>query len=146
MDFLRRGNDSPRLTLTRKVPALAHPHYHVHYHKKHYHVHYHSSRYHASHCRIVRQARRNIRPGSEKARFATLLTLNTNQTMTTQKQIRAAFWHMHPVLEAHALKWGIKSAPQNRHNADTRTAWVDFLDHLVKAEEISEKLASRATL
>lgn len=66
--------------------------------------------------------------------------------MTTQKQIRDAFWQAHPDHEAHALKWGIKSAPQNRHNADTRTAWVDFVDHLVKAGEITENLASRATL
>ena len=66
--------------------------------------------------------------------------------MTTQKQIRAAFWHYHPDHEAHAIMWGIKTAPQNRHNATTRTAWVDFVDYLAKAGEITEKLASRATL
>lgn len=66
--------------------------------------------------------------------------------MSTQKQIRQAFWHMHPVLEANALKWGIKSAPQNRHNATTRKAFVDFVDALAKMEIISEKLAFRATL
>ena len=66
--------------------------------------------------------------------------------MNTQKQIRQAFWHMHPVLEANALKWGIKTAPQNRHNATTRTAFVDFVDGLAKSEIISEKLAFRATL
>jgi hypothetical protein len=66
--------------------------------------------------------------------------------MTTQKQIRAAFWGAHPEHEAHALKWGIKTAPQNRHNADTRTAFVDFVDALARNGEISETLASRATL
>ena len=66
--------------------------------------------------------------------------------MTTQKQIRAAFWQSHPEYEAYALKWGIKTAPQNRHNATTRTAFVDFVDCLAKAGEITEKLASRATL
>lgn len=66
--------------------------------------------------------------------------------MTTQKQIRAAFWQYHPHLEAYALMWGIKTAPHNRHNADTRTAWVDFVNHLAKAGEITEKLAFRATL
>lgn len=66
--------------------------------------------------------------------------------MTSQKQIRAAFWHMHPALEAHALKRGIKTAPQNRHNATTRTAFVDFVDSLAKAGEIPEKLAFRVTL
>ena len=53
---------------------------------------------------------------------------------------------MHPALEAHALKRGIKTAPQNRHNATTRTAFVDFVDSLAKAGEISEKLAFRVTL
>ena len=66
--------------------------------------------------------------------------------MTTQKQIRAAFWEAHPQDEAHALKWGIKTAPQNRHNAGTRTAYGQYVNHLCQAGIISEKLASRATL
>jgi hypothetical protein len=66
--------------------------------------------------------------------------------MTTQKQIRAAFWQAHPHLEAHARRWGIKTAPQSRHNATTRTAFVDFVDRLARMEEISEALAFRATL
>lgn len=66
--------------------------------------------------------------------------------MTTQKQIRAAFWAAHPDLEAHALKWAIKTAPQNRHNATTRTAFVDFVDYLNRSGEISDALANRATL
>jgi hypothetical protein len=66
--------------------------------------------------------------------------------MTTQKQIRAAFWGAHPQHASHALKWGIKTAPQNRHNATTRTAFVDFVDYLAKGGEITEKLAFRATL
>jgi hypothetical protein len=67
-------------------------------------------------------------------------------TYTNQKQIRQAFWESHPQHEAHALKWGIKTAPQNRHNCDTRCAWVDFVDYLSKDGQISEKLADRATL
>ena len=66
--------------------------------------------------------------------------------MTTQKQIRAAFWQAHPMHESHARKWGIKTAPHNRHNAETRTAFSQFVDTLAKAGEISETLASRATL
>ena len=66
--------------------------------------------------------------------------------MTTQKQIRAAFWEAHPQHETHARKWGIKTAPQNRHNATTRTAFVDFVDYLAQSGEIPEKLASCATL
>ena len=66
--------------------------------------------------------------------------------MTTQAQIRAAFWAAHPDLEAHALKWGIKTAPQNRHNATTRTAWVEFVDYLHRSGGISDALAQRVTL
>ena len=66
--------------------------------------------------------------------------------MTTQKQIRAAFWQAHPMHESHARKWGIKTAPHNRHNAETRMAFSQFVDTLAKAGEISETLASRATL
>jgi hypothetical protein len=66
--------------------------------------------------------------------------------MTTQNQIRNAFWKSFPSLEAHALKWGIKSCPQNRHNAETRAAFVDFVDALQKSGEITETLANRATL
>ena len=66
--------------------------------------------------------------------------------MTTQKQIRASFWQTHPEHEAHARKWEIKTAPQNRHNADTRMAFVDYVEHLARNGEISEALANRATL
>ena len=66
--------------------------------------------------------------------------------MTTQKQIRAAFWEAHPAHEAHARKWELKTAPQNRHNAETRAAYVDFLDHLRRNNEITEALAARAPL
>jgi hypothetical protein len=66
--------------------------------------------------------------------------------MTNQKQVRASFWESFPHLEKHALKWGIKTAPQNRHNAETRTAFVDFVDYLQKSEQITESLANRATL
>jgi hypothetical protein len=66
--------------------------------------------------------------------------------MTNQKQVRASFWQTFPSLELHALKWGVKTAPQNRHNAETRTAFVDFVDYLQKSEQITETLANRATL
>jgi hypothetical protein len=66
--------------------------------------------------------------------------------LTNQKQIRAAFWAAHPEHEAHALKWGIKTAPQNRHNTTTRTAFVDFVDALNRSGQISDALAQRVTL
>jgi len=66
--------------------------------------------------------------------------------MTTQAQIRKAFWEAYPELETYARKWGIKTAPQNRHNATTRTAFVDFVDSLAKSGEIAPELAQRVTL
>lgn len=67
-------------------------------------------------------------------------------TYTNQRQIRKAFWDSHPIHEAYALKWGIKTAPHNRHNAETRMAFNTFIDRLEWNDEISESLASRATL
>lgn len=66
--------------------------------------------------------------------------------MTTQKQIRESFWQAHPEHEQHARKWQIKTAPQNRHNADTRQAFCDYVEHLARNGEITEALANRATL
>ena len=66
--------------------------------------------------------------------------------MTTQKQIRSAFWAAHPDHEEYARKWEIKTAPQNRHNTETRMAFVDFVDSLAKSGRIADKLAQRATL
>jgi hypothetical protein len=73
-------------------------------------------------------------------------TITKLKNMTTQKQIRAAFWQYHPDHEAHAIMWGIKTAPHNRHNVETRTAFVDFVDYLARSGEITEKLASCTTL
>lgn len=67
-------------------------------------------------------------------------------TYTTQRQIRKAFWEQHPEHEAYALKWQIKTMPQNRHNADTRQAFCDFIDRLAWNDDISDALANRATL
>ncbi len=72
--------------------------------------------------------------------------MKTKYLYTTQPQIRKAFWEQHPQHEAHARKWGIKTAPQNRHNCDTRQAFCDFIDRLAWNDEISDALANRATL
>lgn len=66
--------------------------------------------------------------------------------MTNQKQIRAAFWDAHYILAERAREAGILTAPQNRHNAQTRAAFVDFVDALARLGTISEALAFRATL
>ena len=66
--------------------------------------------------------------------------------MTTQKQIRASFWEAHESHEIRARKNGVFSKGQNSQNCDTRCAFVDYVDSLVKSGQISEKLASRVTL
>jgi hypothetical protein len=57
--------------------------------------------------------------------------------MTTQKQIRAAFYAAHPTA---------KRKPQNDQPADIRAAFCDFIDALHRAGQISDALAARATL
>jgi hypothetical protein len=66
--------------------------------------------------------------------------------MTNQKEIRAAFWDAHYILAERAREAGILTAPQNRHNAHTRAAFVEFLDALHREGRISDALAGRATL
>lgn len=66
--------------------------------------------------------------------------------MTTQKQIRAAFWEAHPHFEEQAREAGIKSKSQNHHCATVRCTFVDFVDSLARSGEITPELANRATL
>ena len=60
--------------------------------------------------------------------------------MTTQKQIRASFWHAFPNFQR------IPGKSQNDYPATVRSAFVDWVDYLQKSEQISESLANRATL
>ena len=60
--------------------------------------------------------------------------------MTTQKQIRAAFWQQNPEFTRVAGK------SQNDYNARIRMAFGDFVDSLEREGEISEALARRAGL
>ncbi len=66
--------------------------------------------------------------------------------ITSQKQLRAAFWAAHPELEETARKRGTFSKGQNSQNCDTRMAWIDFVDCMARSGQISEKLSNRATL
>jgi len=65
-------------------------------------------------------------------------------TYTNQKQIRAAFWEQHP--EADRRKITDHAGTGKMHTTDTRCAFVDFLDSLHRAGQISDALANRATL
>lgn len=60
--------------------------------------------------------------------------------MTTQKQLRASFWHAFPAFTR------IPGKTQNDYSATIRAAWTEWLDYLQKSEQISESLANRATL
>ena len=66
--------------------------------------------------------------------------------MTTQKQVRAAFWAAHPSFDHQARAAGIRSKRQNEHCATVRCSFVDFVDMLARSGEISESLAGRVTL
>ena len=66
--------------------------------------------------------------------------------MTTQKQIRESFWDAFPQLEQQARARKTKSKGQNAQNADTRMAFVDYIDSLHRDGIISDKLAFNATL
>lgn len=66
--------------------------------------------------------------------------------MTTQAEIRAAFWELHPDLDQQARRRRTRSKRQNHQNTTTRCAFVDFVDSLCRSGEISDALAFRATL
>ena len=63
---------------------------------------------------------------------------------TTQQELRTQFWVVHPELSRRRIR--DYSGHGKMYTTDTRTAFVDYLDALVRDGEISEALASRATL
>ena len=66
--------------------------------------------------------------------------------LTTQRQIRRAFWQAHPNYEFQAREAGIFSKGQNAQCATVRCDFCDFVEMLVRSGEISEALAQRVTL
>jgi len=62
--------------------------------------------------------------------------------MKTITEVRKAFWEAHPEFEE---DYRVKKR-QNDYKTDIRVSFVDYVDHLNKAGEISEKLARRVTL
>lgn len=67
-------------------------------------------------------------------------------SMTTQAQVRAAFWQgWTPELRrAAGIKRGMRT--QNDYPTDVRVEFVDFVDMLARDGHISEALAQRVTL
>ncbi len=61
-------------------------------------------------------------------------------TITTQAQLRAAFWEGHPHFKRRPGK------TQNDYPADIRVTWCDYVDTMNRCGVISDALAQRATL
>jgi hypothetical protein len=57
--------------------------------------------------------------------------------ITTQAQLRSAFWMLH--MRPRKLRNG-------DYPAETRLAFIDFVDYLARNNQISEKLAGKVTL
>lgn len=60
--------------------------------------------------------------------------------ITTQKDLRAAFWQAHPNLTRKGQQ------KQNAYPTNVRVAWVEYVDAMCRCDEISVSLAQRATL
>ena len=68
--------------------------------------------------------------------------------MTTQRQVRAAFWREHRSIIAGITSRRITNYSGNgkMYNTDTRCAFANFVDHLSRNGEISQALMQRVTL
>lgn len=66
--------------------------------------------------------------------------------ITTQKELREAFWNAYPSFDHQARMAGIRSKSQNHHCATVRSEWVEFVDAMARDGQISDALAQRATL
>jgi hypothetical protein len=71
--------------------------------------------------------------------------------LTTQKQVRKAFWEAWRRGEFEGLSVTPRqitnySGNGKMHNTDTRCAFVDFVDMLSKSGQLAEGLANRVTL
>jgi hypothetical protein len=69
--------------------------------------------------------------------------------MTSQAQIRDAFWRAHPDADRKrypARDWTRQDKNQRDYCTDTRCAFVDFIDFLHRDGQISAALANRAAL
>ena len=64
--------------------------------------------------------------------------------MTTQTQVRAAFWV--EVMGSNGKPKRFRGKTQNELPADVRMEFCDFVDTLQRTGQISERLAERVTL
>jgi len=67
--------------------------------------------------------------------------------LTTQRQVRAAFWAAHKGLPGITPRRITNYSGNGKmHNTDTRCAFCDWLDAMSKNGEIGDALANRVTL
>lgn len=69
----------------------------------------------------------------------------TAYAIRNQTELRADFWKQHPHLVCRTNRRG-NPKRQNDQPADTRMAFVDYVDILAKSGSISDKLAQSVTL
>jgi len=69
-----------------------------------------------------------------------------HKKMTTQKQIRAAFWAEHPDHDLEARRNGTRSKTQNYQTTDCRCEFCDWLGNAAVSGVISADMADRTTL
>jgi hypothetical protein len=67
---------------------------------------------------------------------------NTKTMITTQAELRKAFWQGCTHLRSHYKQ----DKRQNDYSATIRSEWVEFVDCMQRTGSISEALANRATL
>jgi hypothetical protein len=61
-------------------------------------------------------------------------------TLSTQRELRELFWSINPCFKRRGR------TKQNDYSTDIRMAWCDFIEHLRRCGDLSERLAERATL
>lgn len=66
--------------------------------------------------------------------------------ITTQRELRRAFWDNFPELETEARRRRTLSKGHNAQTTTARTEFCDWLDGLARSGQVSERLADRATL
>lgn len=71
--------------------------------------------------------------------------MKTNYTYTTEEEVGEAFWDANPQWPVGRERWE-RGWKQNQFDATIRSAFCEFVDHLQKSGEISDKLADRVTL
>lgn len=64
--------------------------------------------------------------------------------ITSQRDLRRAFWEAHPNLPRRRIR--NYAGTGLMYPTDTRVAFVDWLDSMERSGEISAELANRATL